>query len=212
MRLLANQVPARLAYFDRIAPDWSGKDVLDLGCGGGYMAEALARRGVRVTGVDPSLASLEAAQKHAQAQGLDIIYRAGVGEAIPLETHSVDRVVCVDVLEHVQDVEKVLSEVHRVLRPQGIFFFDTVNRNWLSRFIIITLAENVVKALPRGAHDPAKFIRPIELQRQLERLGFAVDPGKFLGMKAVKHKHSQDLVFELTPVTWTLYVGYAIAH
>ena len=212
MRLLVNQVPARLEYFDRIAPDWKDVEVLDLGCGGGYMAEALARRGARVTGVDPSLASLEAAKKHAQSQGLDIIYRAGVGEAIPLETNAIDRVVCVDVLEHVQDVEKVLIDVHRVLRPQGIFFFDTVNRNWLSRFIIITLAENVVKALPRGAHDAAKFIRPIELQRQLERNGFSVDRGTFTGMKAVNRRGSQDLVFELTPLTWTLYIGYAIAN
>ena len=212
MRLLANQVPARLAYFDRIAPDWRGLDVLDLGCGGGFMAEALAKRGARVTGVDPSLASLEAAQQHAQSQGLDIIYQAGVGEAIPLESHSVDRVVCVDVLEHVQDVEKVLIEVHRVLRPQGIFFFDTVNRNWLSRFIVITLAENIVKALPIGAHDAAKFIRPIELQRQLEKIGFSVDPGTFMGMKAAKRGKSQDMVFGLTPLTWTLYLGYAIAN
>jgi 2-polyprenyl-6-hydroxyphenyl methylase/3-demethylubiquinone-9 3-methyltransferase len=212
MRLLANQVPARLEYFDRIAPDWQGVKVLDLGCGGGFMAEALAWRGARVTGIDPSLASLEAAQQHARSQGLDIIYRTGVGESIPLESQSVDRVVCVDVLEHVQDVEKVLNEVHRVLRPQGIFFFDTVNRNWLSRFIIITLAENVVKALPRGAHDAARFIRPIELQRQLERNGFTVDRRTFSGMKAAGYDQRKDLVFGLTPITWTLYLGYAIAN
>jgi 2-polyprenyl-6-hydroxyphenyl methylase/3-demethylubiquinone-9 3-methyltransferase len=84
-------------------------------------------------------------------------------------------------LEHVQDVEKVLIEVHRVLRPQGIFFFDTVNRNWLSHFIVITLAENVLKALPQGAHDAAKFKRPKELQRQLESNGFAVKPDTFMG-------------------------------
>jgi 2-polyprenyl-6-hydroxyphenyl methylase/3-demethylubiquinone-9 3-methyltransferase len=212
MRLLANQVPVRLAYFDRTAPDWRGIEVLDLGCGGGFMAEALARRGAHVTGIDPSVASLEAAHKHARSQGLDILYRAGVGEAIPLDSNAVDRVVCVDVLEHVQDVEKVLIEVHRVIRPRGIFFFDTVNRNWLSRFIVITLAENILKALPRGAHDPANFIRPVELQRQLERIGFTVDRGTFAGMKAAGVDQRQDLVFELTPVTWTLYLGYAVAN
>jgi len=212
MRLLANQVPARLEYFDRIAPDWEGLDVLDLGCGGGFMAEALARRGARVTGVDPSLASLEAAQKHARTQGLDIAYHAGIGEAIPIESRSFDRVVCVDVLEHVQDVEKVLSEAYRVLRPQGIFFFDTVNRNWLSRLIIITLAENIVKALPRGAHDAAKFIRPVELQRQLENIGFTVDPRTFSGLTSVGFDQRKDMVFGLTPATWTLYLGYAIAN
>lgn len=121
-RTLANQVPPRLAFFDRVAPNWKGMEVLDLGCGGGFMSEALAQRGAHVTGIDPSVASLEAARKHAQSQGLEIVYRKGVGESIPLDTRSVDRVVCVDVLEHVQDVEKVLVEIYRVLRPHGIFF------------------------------------------------------------------------------------------
>ena len=212
LRLLANQVPVRLEYFDRITPAWNGVAVLDLGCGGGYMSEALARRGARVTGVDPSLASLEAARSHARSQGLDIVYQAGVGEAIPFEAHAFDRVVCVDVLEHVQDVVKVLAEVHRVLRPQGIFFFDTVNRNWLSRLILITLAENVVKALPRGAHDAARFIRPLELQCQLEKMGFCVDRNSFSGMKSIGRDQHQDMVFGLSPETWVLYLGYAIAN
>lgn len=212
MRLLANQVPARMAYFDRLVPGWQGVQVLDLGCGGGFMAETLARREAQVTGVDPSLASLEAAQQHARSQGLDIAYRAGTGEAIPLASRSVDRVVCVDVLEHVLEVEKVLAEVRRVLRPGGIFFFDTINRNWLSRFIIVTLAENVVKALPRGAHDPTKFIRPKELQRWLEKTGFSVDSSKFSGMKSTGFDQRKDIVFGLTPITWTLYLGYAVAN
>ena len=109
-------------------------------------------------------------------------------------------------------MEKVLIEVHRVLRPHGIFFFDTVNRNWLSRFIVITLAENILKALPQGAHDAAKFIRPKELQRQLERNGFAVKPDTFMGMGIVGLNRRLDLVFGLSPVTWTLYLGYAIAN
>jgi 2-polyprenyl-6-hydroxyphenyl methylase / 3-demethylubiquinone-9 3-methyltransferase len=209
MRLLANQVPARMAYFDRVNPDWKRLEVLDLGCGGGYMSEAIARRGARVIGIDPSTASLQAAQIHAQPQGLNIIYRAGVGEAIPLETHSIDRVVCVDMLEHVQDVEKVLSEVHRVLRQGGIFFFDTVNRNWLSRLVFITLAENVVKALPRGAHDPAKYIRPKEMQRMLEKTGFSVDPRTFSGMRPTGTDQHKDMIFGLSPITWVLYIGYA---
>ena len=118
-RTLANQVHPRLKYFDRVTPDWAGLNVLDLGCGGGFMAEPLAQRDARVTGVDPSTTSLEAARKHAKSQGLDITYQQGVGEAIPLETGSMDRVVCVDVLEHVQDLDKVLSEVRRVLESNG---------------------------------------------------------------------------------------------
>jgi 2-polyprenyl-6-hydroxyphenyl methylase/3-demethylubiquinone-9 3-methyltransferase len=209
-RMLANQVHPRLKYFDRVAPDWTGLDVLDLGCGGGFMAEPLARRGARVTGVDPSAASLEAAGKHAKTQGLDIIYRQGVGEAIPLETGSMDRIVCVDVLEHVQDIDKVLSEVRRVLRPKGLFFFDTVNRNWLSRLLAVTVVEDVLRVIPKNTHDADKFIRPAELRRLLDSNGFTVKE-PFVGMGPVRVNRRLDFVFGLTPFKWIMYLGYAIA-
>jgi 2-polyprenyl-6-hydroxyphenyl methylase/3-demethylubiquinone-9 3-methyltransferase len=128
-----------------------------------------------------------------------------------MDSHSVDRVVCVDVLEHVQDLEKVISEIHRVLHPQGILFFDTLNRNWLSRLLAVTVPENILRVLPRGAHDPDKFIRPIEMQRQLERHGFAVEPDTFVGMGPVGIDRQLDFVFGLSPVTWIMYLGYAIA-
>jgi 2-polyprenyl-6-hydroxyphenyl methylase/3-demethylubiquinone-9 3-methyltransferase len=210
-RTLANQVTPRLAFFDRVASTWKGLEVLDLGCGGGFMSEALAQRGAHVTGIDPSVASLEAARKHAQSQDLEIVYREGVGESIPLDAHSMDRVVCVDVLEHVQDVDKVLVEIHRVLRPHGIFFFDTINRNWLSRLLVVTMMESVLKVIPPGAHNADKFIRPMELQRQLERKGFTVDLNTFVGMEPIGVDHHHDFVFGLVPSTRIMYLGFAIA-
>jgi len=174
------------------------------------MAEPLARRGARVTGVDPSAASLEAAGKHAKTQGLDIIYRQGVGEAIPLETGSMDRIVCVDVLEHVQDIDKVLSEVRRVLRPKGLFFFDTVNRNWLARLLAVTVVEDVLRVIPKNTHDADKFIRPAELRRLLDSNGFTVKE-PFVGMGPVRVNRRLDFVFGLTPFKWIMYLGYAIA-
>ena len=210
-RLLANLVHPRLAYFDHVASNWMGLKVLDLGCGGGYMSEALARRGARVIGVDPSITSLEAAQKHAQSQGLDIVYREGIGENIPIDTHSVDRVICVDVLEHVQDMEKVLSEIQRVLCPHGIFFFGTINRNWLSSLLTVTIAESILKVIPRGTHDADKFIRPTEMKHQLERNGFTVELDKFVGIGPIGVNRSLDFVFGLLPVTWIMYLGSAIA-
>ncbi|MCG6537181.1 MAG: bifunctional 2-polyprenyl-6-hydroxyphenol methylase/3-demethylubiquinol 3-O-methyltransferase UbiG [Syntrophales bacterium LBB04] len=210
-RLLANLVYPRLAYFDRVASNWHGLEVLDLGCGGGFMSEALARRGARVTGVDPTMASLETAREHAWSQGLEIVYREGVGENIPLDTHSVDRVVCVDVLEHVQDLEKVLSEIGRVIRPQGIFLFGTVNRNWFSRLLTVTVAESILKIIPHGTHDADKFIRPSEMQHLLERNGFAVERDRFVGVGPIGVNRSLDFVFGLMPVTWMMYLGYAIA-
>lgn len=175
------------------------------------MSEALAQRGACVTGIDPSIACLEAARKHAQSQGLKIVYCEGVGENIPLDTHSVDRVVCVDVLEHVQDLEKVIIEIHRVLRPHGILFFDTVNRNWLSKLLAVTIAEDVLKVVPRDTHDPDKFIRPIEMRRQLERNRFTVEPDALLGMGPIGVNRRLDFVFGLLPATWIMYLGYARA-
>jgi 2-polyprenyl-6-hydroxyphenyl methylase/3-demethylubiquinone-9 3-methyltransferase len=163
-----------------------------------------------VTGVDPSVASLEAARKHAQAQGLDIDYREGIGEAIPLEARSIDQVVCMDVLEHVQDLEKVLAEVRRVLRPHGLFFFDTVNRNWLSRLLAVTVVEDILRVIPKGTHDSDKFIRPAEMRHHLESNGFIVKDA-FVGMGPVGVNRRLDFVFDLLPVKWIMYLGYAIA-
>jgi len=143
---------------------------------------------------------------------LEIVYHVGMGENIPLDNQSVDRVVCVDVLEHVQDLEKVIAEIHRVLRPQGILFFDTIDRNWLSRLLAVTMVESVLKMIPRGTHDPDKFIRPLELQRLLEKNGFEIKPDSFVGMGPVGINRRFDFVFGLLPVTWIQYLGYAIAN
>ncbi|MFU8825493.1 class I SAM-dependent methyltransferase, partial [Yoonia sp.] len=100
VRTLKNLVPGRLAWFDRHI-NWQGLDVLDLGCAGGFMAEALDARGARVTGIDPAADAIDAARAHARAGGLRISYDVGVGEALPYDAASFDAVVCVDVLEHV---------------------------------------------------------------------------------------------------------------
>ncbi len=211
-RLLANLVQPRLAYFDRVAPGWQGLNVLDLGCGGGFMAEALARRGAIVTGIDPSSALLDTARKHAWAQNLDTLYREGTGEAIPLGTGTIERVVCMDVLEHVEEPGKVIAEIRRVLRPQGMLFFSTVNRNWLSHLLAVTVVEDVLRVVPRGAHDPDKFIRPAEICQQLRESGFTVRPETFMGMGLAGVDRRLDFTFGLLPVTWIMYLGYAVAN
>ena len=120
VRTLKNLVPGRLKWFDRHI-DWKGKSVLDLGCAGGFMAEALAEKGASVTGIDPAAQAIEAAKVHATQSGLQISYDVGVGEALPSEDASFDAVVCVDVLEYVSDLPQVISEITRVLRPEGTF-------------------------------------------------------------------------------------------
>ena len=208
-RMLADQVRPRLKYFDRVTSDWRGITTLDLGCGGGFMSEALARRGAYVIGIDPSEAVLDAARTHAESQGLEITYRVGVGEAIPLPGASVDRVICVDVLEHVQNVGKVIAEIRRVLHPGGLFFFDTINRNRLATFMVVTVTEDLLRMIPRGAHDPAKFIRPEELKAALEENGFTCSDD-FVGMGFTRLNRQLDVEFALTNSTHVMYIGHAM--
>ncbi len=206
VRTLKNLVPGRLRWFDRQI-DWQGKDVLDLGCAGGFMAEALARRGARITGIDPAAAAIDAARIHARAEGLDIVYHTGVGEALPYPSASFDAVVCVDVLEHVADLAQVLAEVTRTLRPGGLFLFDTINRNPIARLATITIAEDVLGLLPKGTHDPAMFIKPAELRRAMEAAGLV--PGKVTGLGPRGVNRRLDLTFGPLPLTAVLYMGVA---
>lgn len=165
--------PLRFEYFDRIVPQWRGLKVLDVGCGGGYTCEFLAQRGAVVTGVDPAAACIEAAKKHGAAMGLDINYRVGPGENLPFENGCFDVVVCVDVLEHVKSPAAVVMEISRVLRPAGIFCFDTINRTWQSRWLMIWLLEDLLRQIPRGIHDWHKFVTPEELHKLLTQAGFS---------------------------------------
>lgn len=206
VRTLKNLVPGRLRWFDRQI-DWQGKDVLDLGCAGGFMAEALAQRGARVTGIDPAAAAIDAARIHAGEGGLDIVYHTGVGEDLPYPAASFDAVVCVDVLEHVADLDQVLAEVTRTLRPGGMFLFDTINRNPIATLATITMAEDVLRLLPRGTHDPAMFIKPAELRRAM--IGAGLVPGKVTGLGPRGVNRRGDLTFGPLPLTAVLYMGVA---
>ena len=206
VRTLKNLVPGRLAWFDRQI-NWQSRDVLDLGCAGGFMAEALAARGAQVTGIDPAEGAIAAARAHARAQGLRICYDVGVGEALPYDTDSFDAVVCVDVLEHVTDLHRVLAEVACSLRPGGLFLFDTINRNLLARLATITVAEDLLRLLPRGTHDPTMFIKPRELRAAMQGAGLV--PGAITGLGPRGINRRFDLTFGPLPLTAILYMGTA---
>jgi 2-polyprenyl-6-hydroxyphenyl methylase/3-demethylubiquinone-9 3-methyltransferase len=207
LRLLHNIVPARMAHFSTLVGDWTGKTVLDLGCGGGFMSEALAREGAHVVGVDPSAPAIEAAQDHARTEGLKIDYRVGSGERIPIDDSSTDCVVCVDVLEHVDSVGTVLDEIRRVLKPGGLFLFDTINRTTLATLVLVHCGETLLGLLPRGTHDPAKFIRPAELSAELGARGFVVGP--FVGLAPRGLNRRLDFTFGRFPSTQIMYMGHA---
>jgi 2-polyprenyl-6-hydroxyphenyl methylase/3-demethylubiquinone-9 3-methyltransferase len=209
LRTLQNLVPARFAFFDPIVGDWRGKAVLDVGCGGGFMAEALTERGATVTGIDPSEAAIAAASQHAALNDLQIDYRVGSGESLPFADGSFDIVVCVDVLEHVEDIDRVLSEVRRVLCLNGLFLFDTINRTPLASLVMVTVGEHVIKLLPSGAHDPAMFVPPQELRRKLEDAGFHV--GRFAGLGPRGLNRRLDFTFGFMPTLSIQYIGQARA-
>ncbi|MEM6896761.1 MAG: bifunctional 2-polyprenyl-6-hydroxyphenol methylase/3-demethylubiquinol 3-O-methyltransferase UbiG [Pseudomonadota bacterium] len=204
IRTLKNMVPGRLSYFDTLV-EWEGRKVLDLGCAGGFMAEAIADRGATVTGIDPAADAIAAAMLH--GEGKSITYDVGVGEALPYEDASFDHVVCVDVLEHVQDLGQVCREVARVLKPGGTFLFDTINRTLLARLAVITGAEDVLRLLPKGTHDPAMFIRPAELRAQLTGAGLTMHKITGLGPRGVNGR--LDPVFGRLPFTFVIYMGHA---
>jgi 2-polyprenyl-6-hydroxyphenyl methylase / 3-demethylubiquinone-9 3-methyltransferase len=173
--------PSRFGYMRRVlteelARDPKGLRVLDVGCGGGLLAEEFARLGCTVTGVDPSRESLEVARTHAQEKGLDIDYREARGEALPFADGEYPAIYCCDVLEHVDDVGRTIAEIARVLEPGGVFLYDTINRTPRSKLMMIKVAQDwsaTAWAEP-DLHDFDMFIRPEELEAHLERAGLQV--------------------------------------
>lgn len=207
LRVLRNMVPARLRYFQRFA-SFSDRAVLDLGCGGGFMAEALADRGARVTGIDPASEAIAAAREHARMRDLAISYDVGVGEDLPYDDARFDACICVDVLEHVTDRARVVCEVARVLKPGGIFCFDTINRTALARLAVVTVAEDVIRLLPKGTHDPDMFIAPNDLRADLDAACF--EPGPVTGLGPVGIDRRLDPTFGRLPgFTQIIYMGTA---
>ena len=181
--------PGRLAYFRgvltrqfRAGP--AGLRALDIGCGGGFLAEEFAALGCRVTGVDPSLASISAARAHAAGRGLPIDYRVGLGEDLPVPDAAFDVAYCCDVLEHVSDLERVISETARVLTPGGLYLFDTINRTLMSKLLAIKVMQEwpLTRLTDVAFHDWDMFITPAELAGVLTRHGLA--PAEMTGLGA----------------------------
>jgi 2-polyprenyl-6-hydroxyphenyl methylase/3-demethylubiquinone-9 3-methyltransferase len=155
--------PLRLDYIDGHA-SLAGKRVLDVGCGGGILAESMAARGADVTGIDMGEAPLEVARLHLLESGLKVDYRNSTAEALA-EDHAeaFDVVTCMEMLEHVPDPASVIRACATLVKPGGHVFLSTINRNPKSYLFAIVGAEYLLRMLPKGTHDYAKFIRPAEL-------------------------------------------------
>jgi 2-polyprenyl-6-hydroxyphenyl methylase/3-demethylubiquinone-9 3-methyltransferase len=157
--------PLRLAWIDGLAP-LGGKAVIDVGCGGGILAEAMARLGASVTGIDLSEKPLRVAQLHLAESGLSIRYELESPEQYSERfADAFDVVTCMELLEHVPDPARTVAACARLVKPGGRVFFSTINRNPKSYLFAVIGAEYLLKLLPRGTHDYARFIKPSELAR-----------------------------------------------
>jgi 2-polyprenyl-6-hydroxyphenyl methylase/3-demethylubiquinone-9 3-methyltransferase len=166
--------PLRLKWIDDMA-SIAGKKVLDVGCGGGILAEAMAGLGAEVTGIDLSEKALKVARLHLLESGQKVDYRLIAAEDFAAEmTEQFDVVTCMEMLEHVPDPASVVAACARLVKPGGWVFFSTLNRNAKSYLFAVIGAEYVLKLLPRGTHDYAKFIQPAELARMAREAGLEV--------------------------------------
>ena len=156
--------PLRLAHIERLARGLEGKRVLDVGCGGGILAEAMAARGAQVTGIDLAEKPLKVAMLHRLESGRAVDYRLVSAEDLAAELpESFDVVTCMEMLEHVPEPASIVHACARLARPGGWVFFSTINRNAKSFAFAIVGAEYILNLLPKGTHEYARFIRPSEL-------------------------------------------------
>lgn len=174
--------PVRLRYIEQNSGRLRGKSVLDVGCGGGILTEALARSGAHAVGIDLAKASIDIAIEHAQAQALNIDYRCIGTELLADETPaSFDVVCCMEMLEHVPDPSAIVRACATLVKPGGKLFFSTINRNPKAYLFAVLGAEYVLRLLPKGTHDYAKFITPAELAQFIRNAGLELDGLKGMG-------------------------------
>ena len=167
--------PIRVAYIERQAQGIEGKRILDVGCGGGILAEALALKGASVTGIDMAELSLKVARLHLHESALEIDYQLSTVETFAEHNEAqFDIVTCLELLEHVPDPASIINSATRLLKPDGVMFLSTINRNPKAFVLAILGAEYILRMLPRGTHEYQKFIKPSEATAQLRSCGLQV--------------------------------------
>ncbi len=182
-------VPARMAYLDRHGIDVADRVVVDVGVGGGYVAEALGKRGARVVGVDIAKGALEAAAARL-GRGPHFAPARASALALPLQDGVADIVVSTDVLVHVPPelggAKAAIVEAARVLKPGGLLWFSTINQTALARFVLITLGEDLLRFVYRGTHEPSTFISPSAMNAMCDDAGLDVVASEGVGPVGLK--------------------------
>ncbi len=177
---IAEQIAAQFGRDRRAPAPFAGLSLVDVGCGGGLVAEPMARLGAAVTGLDASGASVLAARRHAEGQGLEIDYRAETAEALAASGARFDVVLALEIVEHVADVAAFLEALAALAKPGGLVILSTLNRTAASFAIAIVGAERVLRWLPPGTHDWRKFLTPDALSAALRSAG--LEPVDRMGM------------------------------
>lgn len=161
--------PVRLAFIQNHI-DLNNKNVIDVGCGGGILSEALAASGAKVTGIDLAPQSIEVAKLHLHESNLDVNYECvNIIDKANLEAGTYDVVTCMEMLEHVPDPQIIIDNCAKLLKPGGIAFFSTLNQTLKSYALGVIAAEYILKLVPKGTHDYQKFIKPSKLRTMLEQ-------------------------------------------
>jgi 2-polyprenyl-6-hydroxyphenyl methylase/3-demethylubiquinone-9 3-methyltransferase len=166
---------ARLAGRDAAtAEPLTGLSILDIGCGGGLLAEPLARLGAEVTGIDAASRNIEIARNHAEKHGVKVNYLPCTAEALAAQGRQFDAVLAMEIVEHVADLDSFFAAAAQLLKPEGLMFVATLNRTVKSFAFAIVGAEYILRWLPRGTHDWRRFMRPSELAQHLRRQGLGM--------------------------------------
>jgi len=173
--------PLRLGWINGRAP-LAGKTVVDIGCGGGILAESMAKSGANVTGIDLSEKALKVADLHSLESGVQVRYELIAAEELAeREAGRFDVVTCMEMLEHVPDPAAIVAACAKLAKPGGKVFFSTINRNPKAYLHAVIGAEYLLRMLPKGTHDYAKFITPAELSRFAREAGLSIDALKGMG-------------------------------
>ena len=182
--------PLRLAFVEATS-SLAGRTVLDVGCGGGILAESMAARGAMVTGIDASRAALTTARLHLEESGVAVDYVCATAEEMAHEhPGEFDLVTCMELLEHVPEPASVVTACARLARPGGELIFSTINRNPKAYLLAVIGAEYLLRLLPRGTHDYEKFIRPSELDAWARSTGLTLDELRGLIYNPVTRRYS----------------------
>jgi 2-polyprenyl-6-hydroxyphenyl methylase/3-demethylubiquinone-9 3-methyltransferase len=217
MGLLLRMNRFRYRYFRRVLDAPKGLKLLDVGCGGGFLAEAFADDGADVYGLDLSTSAVRAAREHATRGGLRLRVVSGRAESLPFASGIFDAVFLVDVLEHLEDFLQALAESSRVLKPGGLLLYETANRTLLSRVGAIWVMEHILRKIPVHSHDWKMFIQPLELEKNLSDVGLENVETMGLGLKhgiigfIYRYITGKDpWIFEINEDKRISYLGYAI--